>query len=67
MDLWLDVEVRMRRNDAHAYAQRKRQARLCESTRSTGIRATAADLIQLLSDALAAAAAALRGSKIVDG
>ena len=61
MELWHEAEVRVRRDDALAFAERARMARICESTRSTGIRAVAADGIQHLSDALAGIASALRG------
>ena len=61
MELWHEAEVRVRRDDAHAFADRARQARLCESTRSTSIRAVAADGVQCVSDALAGLASVLRG------
>ena len=61
MELWHEAEIRVRRDDAHAYADRARMARICESGRSTSIRAIAADGVQYLSDALAGIASALRG------
>lgn len=61
MELWQEAEVRVRRDDALAFADRARITRLCESGRSTGIRAIAADGVQYISDALAGLAAALRG------
>ena len=61
MELWQDAEIRVRRDDALAFAERARMARLCESGRSTGIRAVAADGVQYISDALAGLAAVLRG------
>ena len=61
MELWHEAEIRMRRDDALATAERARQARLCESSRSTSIRAVAADGVQSLSDALAQLASVLRG------
>ena len=60
MDLWYQAEIRVRRDDALAFAERKRNARLCESTRSRSIRGSAADAVQSMSDALAQVAAILR-------
>lgn len=62
MDLWFEAEIRVRRDDAHAFAERARHARLCESARSTSIRAIAADGAQYASDVLAHLAAVLRGA-----
>jgi hypothetical protein len=61
MDLWLDAEIRVRRDDALAFAELARRARLCESARSRSIRAIAADGAQYASDVLARLAAVLRG------
>ena len=61
MELWLEAEIRLRRDDAHAFAKRVRRVRLCRSGRSTSVRATMADGAQCASDALAHLAAMLRG------
>ena len=50
MELWLEAEIRLRRDDARAFAKRARRVRLCKSGRNTSIR-----------DALAHLAAMLRG------
>ena len=62
MDLWHEAEIRVRHDDALASAKRARQARLCESARSTSIRVIAADGAQYASEVLAHLAAVLRGT-----
>ena len=61
MELWLETEARLRRDDAYVFAKRVRRVRLCRSGRSTSVRATMADAAQYASDALAHLAATLRG------
>lgn len=62
MDIWHEAEIRVRHDDALAFAERARQARLCESARSTSIRVIAADGAQYASNMLAHLAAVLRGT-----
>ena len=50
MELWLETEIRTRRDDAHATAERARQARLCESSRSTSIHAVVAGIARGFAD-----------------
>ncbi len=66
MDLWLQTEVRMRRDDAFRVAHRKRLARLAESGRSRSIRRRIADGADVLSNVLAALARSLRADTIGD-
>lgn len=60
MELWLDVEVRIRRDDVFENARRCRLARLAVSGRSTKMRIRIADGAQAISDALALIARNLR-------
>jgi len=60
MDLWLEAEIRGRREEAFACAQHRRMIRLVESGRSSSIRGRIADGAQLVSDALASVARTLR-------
>ncbi len=61
MELWIESEVRVRRNELLVSARRAREARLCESSRSRSFRIVVADSVQTLSDALGHVASALRG------
>jgi hypothetical protein len=65
MDLWLETEIRMRREDALTTAHRSRIARLTESGRSRGARARIANGAQALSDVLAALARSLRAGDTI--
>jgi hypothetical protein len=60
MDLWLEAEIRMRRDDVYAAARTRRMIRLAQRGRSSSIRERIADGAQLLSDALASVAHTLR-------
>ena len=60
MELWLDAEIRIRRDDALEHARRQGLARLRETGRSTWVRIRIADGAQAASDALAALARSLR-------
>lgn len=60
MELWIESEVRVRRDELHVHARRAREARLCESTRSRSFRIVLADTAQSLSAALARVATMLR-------
>jgi hypothetical protein len=60
MDLWLEAEIRMRRDDAFAAAVDRRMIRMVESGRSRSIRGRIADGAQIASDALASVARTLR-------
>ena len=60
MDLWLEAEIRMRRDDAFASAANRRTIRTVESGRSRSIRGRIADGAQTLSDAFASVARTLR-------
>jgi len=60
MELWLETEIRMRRDDAFKSAQRSRLLRLAESGRSSSVRTRLANGAQAMSDALAALARNLR-------
>jgi hypothetical protein len=60
MDLWLEAEIRMRRDDAFAAAGNRRTIRMVESGRSRSIRGRIADGAQTLSDAFASVARTLR-------
>lgn len=66
MDLWLQTEVRMRRDDALRVAHRKRLVRLAESGRSRSIRRRLADGADILSNVLAALARTLRADAVGD-
>ena len=48
MDLWLDAEVRMRRDELYAVARLARLIRLAESGRSTGLRFRVAYFFRML-------------------
>jgi hypothetical protein len=61
MELWLEAEIRIRRNDALENARRSRLARLAASGRSTKVRI--ADGAQVVSDAFAALARSLRNGE----
>jgi len=65
MELWLETEIRMRRDDAMETARRTRLMRLAESGRSKSVRTRIADSAQLLSDALATVARTLRAEDSV--
>lgn len=52
MDLWLEAEVRVRRDELYDVARVTRQVRLAESGRSTGIRGRIADGADALGVAL---------------
>jgi hypothetical protein len=60
MDLWLEAEVRMRRDDAFAAARTRRIIDKAKSGRSRRFRERIADGAQLASDALASFARILR-------
>ncbi|MBV8155769.1 MAG: hypothetical protein JO029_06535 [Candidatus Eremiobacteraeota bacterium] len=60
MELWLEAEIRMRRDDAMETARRSRLIRLAESGRSKSVRTRIADGAQAMSDALAVLANSLR-------
>jgi hypothetical protein len=60
MDLWLEAEIRMRRDDAFASARDRRMIRTVESGRSRSIRGRIADGAQTVSDAFASVAQSLR-------
>ncbi len=63
MELWLDAEIRIRRDDALENARRSRLARLAASGRSPRIRIRIAAGAQAMSDALAALARSLRNGE----
>lgn len=63
MELWLEAEIRIRRDDALENARRSRLARLAASGRSTRVRRRIADGAQAMSDALAALARSLRSGE----
>jgi hypothetical protein len=63
MELWLEAEIRIRRDDALENARRSRLARLAASGRSTRVRIRIADGAQAMSDALAALARSLRSGE----
>jgi hypothetical protein len=63
MELWLEAEIRIRRDDALENARRSRLARLAASGRSTRVRIRIADGAQAMSDALAALARGLRSGE----
>jgi hypothetical protein len=60
MELWLEAEIRMRRDDAFHAARSRRMIRLAESGRSSWIRERIAQGAQTMSDALASVARTLR-------
>jgi hypothetical protein len=63
MDLWLNSEIRTRRDDASENARRSRLARLAAGGRSTSVRARIAAAAEAISDALAALARRLRNGE----
>jgi hypothetical protein len=63
MDMWLQAEVRMRRDHALDVARRKRLSRLARSDRSPGVRVRIANGVQMMSDALAALARTVRAGQ----
>ncbi len=63
MELWLDAEIRIRRDDALENARRSRLVRLASSGRSPRIRIRIATGAQAMSDALAALARSLRNGE----
>jgi hypothetical protein len=63
MELWLEAEIRIRRDDALENARRRRLVRLAASERSTRVRIRIADGAQAMSDALAALARSLRNGE----
>jgi hypothetical protein len=63
MELWLEAEIRIRRDDALENARRSRLVRLAASGRSTRARMRIADGAQAMSDALAALARSLRNGE----
>lgn len=65
MELWLDAEIRIRREDALENARRSRLAHLAVSGRSPRVRARIADSAQAMSDVLAALARSLRNGEAV--
>jgi hypothetical protein len=60
MELWLEAEIRMRRDDAFTAARARRMIRMAESGRSSSIRGRIAASAQKMSDALASVAHTLR-------
>ncbi|HVN68535.1 MAG TPA: hypothetical protein VMU38_02630 [Candidatus Binatia bacterium] len=60
MELWLQTEIRIRRDDALENARSSRLTRLAASGRSSGARIRIADGAQAMSDVLAALARSLR-------
>ena len=63
MELWLDAEIRIRRDDALERARRGRLIRLATRGRSTGVRFRIADGAQAVSDVMAAFARSLRNGE----
>lgn len=63
MDLWLEAEIRMRRDEASEKNRCSRLARLAARGRSTGTRTRIANGAQVMSDALAALARSLRNGQ----
>jgi hypothetical protein len=63
MDLWLQAESKIRRDDALENVRRNRLARLAASGRSTKIRIRVANSAQAISDVLAALARSLRNGE----
>ena len=63
MELWLDAEIRIRRDDALKYARARRSTRLARSGRSASARARLANGAQAVSDALATLAHNLRNGE----
>jgi len=65
MELWLDAEIRIRREDALENARCSRLARLAAGGRSPRVRVRIADSAQAMSDVLAALARSLRNGEAV--
>lgn len=63
MELWLETEIRMRREDALDAARRSRLIRLASDGRSSSVRARAANAAQAMSDVLAMLARTLRAGE----
>jgi hypothetical protein len=63
MEIWLESEIRIRRDDALESARACRLACLAQNGRSTGFRIRIANGAQAVSDVLAALARALRGER----
>ena len=63
MELWLEAEIRVRRNDALQNARWRQSARLARSGRGPGARTRLADGAQAMSDALATLARNLRNGE----
>lgn len=63
MELWLEAEIRIRRDDALSYARWRRSERLARSGQSATARARLANGAQAMSDALAALAHSLRNGE----
>lgn len=63
MELWLEAEIRMRRDDAFDAARRSRIIRLAQSGRSNGVRERIALAADAVSGALAALARTLRAGE----
>jgi hypothetical protein len=63
VELWLDAEIRIRRDDALEHARRGRLIRLAASGRSTRVRTRIADGAQAVSDVMAALARSLRNGE----
>jgi hypothetical protein len=65
MELWLEAEIRIRRDDVLESVRRSRLSRLAASGRSTRFRIRIADSAQAMSDSLAAVARSLRNGEAV--
>jgi hypothetical protein len=63
MELWLEAEIRIRRDNALENARWRRSARLARSGRSPGARIRLADGAQAVSEALAVLARNLRNGE----
>ena len=63
MELWLEAEIRVRRDDALEIARRRRLIRLAAGGRSTRVRIRIAESAQAMSDVLAAVARSLRSGE----
>jgi hypothetical protein len=63
MELWLDAEIRVRRDDALENARRRRVSRLAASGRSPRVRSRIAHGAQAISEVFAALARSLRNGE----
>jgi hypothetical protein len=63
MELWLDAEIRIRRDDALEGARRCRLSRLAATGRTPKVRSRVADGVQAISDVFAALARSLRNGE----